>query len=461
MPTRRRFLTHSCGMGVAAATSGSALLSMAFARQAAAAHHEGDYKALVCIMLAGGNDTYNMLAPHDEDQYHEYQTFRSNLALVHDDLLPLPVNADGRTYAFHPGLAEMEELYREGELAIVNNVGTLLEPIDPVKLQAGHARVPVGLYSHSDQQMQWQTAVSYSRSATQGWAGRIADLHGPELANGISMNISLNGTNVFQSGARAVPYNIHPTGDGAQTIWAYGDDGGGYNSRRKRMIDEVFEVNHDNLLRNEYAVRMRKAIDNAETFIEAIRAAPEIQTPFMDQRLSDAMKQIVRVIAVRDILGAHRQTFFVQIGGWDHHDEVLNNQARMFPYVSQAMRQFRDALREIGMYDNVTTFTISDFGRTLTSNGKGSDHGWGAHHLVMGGAVNGGTMYGAYPTLHQNHPMDTGRGVFMPTTSTEEYFGELALWFGVAPRDLDQVLPNVRNFYTPSADAAPLGYMMA
>ena len=458
MPSRRTFLTHSCGMGVAAATSSSTLLSMAFARQAAAAHHGDDYKALVCIMLAGGNDAFNMLVPHDQDQYDEYVTFRSDLALPRDDLLPLPENSEGRTYALHPGMAELEELYREGELAIVNNVGTLVEPIDTAQLQAGYARVPVGLYSHSDQQMQWQTAVSYSRSATHGWAGRIADLHGPELANGLSMNISLNGTNVFQSGAQAVPYNIHPEGDGAQTIWAYGDDGG-YNSRRKQMIDDVFSVHHDNLLRNEYAYRMRKSLDNAEIFIEAIRSAPEIQTSFLDQRLSQALHQVARVISVRETLGAHRQTFYVLIGGWDHHDEVLNNQARMLPYVSKAMRQFRDALREINMYDNVTTFTISDFGRTLTSNGKGSDHGWGAHHLVMGGAVNGGTMYGTYPTLHQDHPMDTGRGVFMPTTSTEEYFGELALWFGVAPSDLDRVLPNVRNFYAPGSVSSPLGYM--
>lgn len=460
MATRRTFLTHSCGLGVAAATSTSTMLSLGFARQAAAHHHGGDYKALVCIMLAGGNDSFNMLVPHDQDQYDEYRNFRTDLALPREDLLPLPENNEGRTYGLHSGMADIEQLYREGEVAVVNNVGTLLEPIDPAALQEGRARVPIGLYSHSDQQMQWQTAVSYSRSATQGWAGRVADLQGPELANGISTNISLNGTNVFQSGERAVPYNIHPTGDGAQTIWAYGDEVG-YNSTRKQMVDDVFSVEHDNLLRNEYAIRMRKAINNAKTFVEAIRQAPEIQTPFINQRLSTAMRQIVRVISVRELLGATRQTFFVQIGGWDHHDEVLNNQARMFPYVSYAMSRFRDALREIGVYDKVTTFTISDFGRTLTSNGKGSDHGWGGHHLVMGGAVNGGKMYGTYPTLHQNHPMDTGRGVFMPTTSTEEYFAELALWFGVAPSDLDRVLPNVRNFYSPSSTDSPLGYMMS
>lgn len=460
MASRRTFLTHSCGLGVAATTSTSTLLSLGFARQAAAHNHGGDYKALVCIMLAGGNDAYNMLVPYDQDQYDEYRTFRSDLALPRDSLLPLPENEEGRTYGLHSGMAEIEELYREGEVAIVNNVGTLIEPIDPTALQEGRARVPVGLYSHSDQQMQWQTAVSYSRSATKGWAGRIADLQGPELANGISINISLNGTNVFQSGERAVPYNIHATGDGAQNIWAYGDDGG-YNSRRKLMIDDVFSVDHENLLRNEYSARMRKAIDNAETFVDAIRQAPEIQTPFIDQRLSTAMHQIARVISVREVLGATRQTFYVLIGGWDHHDEVLNNHERMLPYVSRAMSRFRDALREIGVYDKVTTFTVSDFGRTLTSNGKGSDHGWGAHHLIMGGAVNGGQMYGTYPTLHQDHPMDTGRGVFMPTTSTEEYFADLALWFGVAPSDLDRVLPNVRNFYSPTSHTPPLGVMMS
>ena len=454
MTTRRNFLTHTCGMGVAAATTSSTLLSLAFARQASAHEHgNSDYKALVCIMLAGGNDSYNMLVPYDQDQYDEYLTFRTDLALPRESLLALPENSEGRTYGFHAGMTELADLYREGEVAIINNVGTLLEPIDPAALQAGTARVPVGLYSHSDQQMQWQTAVSYSRSATQGWGGRIADIEGPELANGISMNISLNGSNVFQSGNRAVPYNIHPDGDGAQNIYAYDQQ------QRKRMVDEVFEVHHDNLLRNEYAHRMRKAIDNAQTFVGAIRTAPEFQTVFTDQRLSRALRQIARVIAVREALGASRQTFFVQIGGWDHHDEVLDNQARMLPYVSRAMSDFRNALRELNVYDKVTTFTISDFARTLTSNGKGSDHGWGGHQLVMGGAVNGGTMYGTYPTLHQDHPMDTGRGVFMPTTSTEEYFGEMALWFGVSPNDLDRVLPNVRNFYAPGTNAHPLGYM--
>lgn len=457
MSSRRTFLTHSCGLGVAALTTSSTLLSLGFARQAAA-HAHGDYKALVCVMLAGGNDSYNMLVPYDQDQYDEYNAFRTDLSVDRHTLMPLPENSEGRTYGLHAGMGDVHRLFMQDEVALINNVGTLLEPIDPVQLQAGKARVPVGLYSHSDQQTQWQTAVSYSRSANQGWGGRIADLEGPELANGISMNISLDGTNVFQSGERAVPYNIHPGGDGAESIYAYRDEEYG-PSFRKQMIDSLFKPEHDNLLRSEYRYRMRKAIDNQRTFVEALQSSPQLMTQFSEHRLSRAMRQIARVISARGALGAHRQTFFVVTHGWDHHDEVLNNQKRMLPEVSTALSEFRDAMVELGVYDNVTTFTISEFARTLTSNGRGSDHGWGGHQLVMGGAVNGGQMLGTYPTLHGNHPMDTGRGVFMPTTSTEEYFGELALWFGVSPNDLDRVLPNVHSFYSPQSVARPLGFL--
>ena len=457
MVGRRQFLTHSCGLGVASLTGATSLLSLGLARQASA-HDHGQYKALVCIQLGGGNDSYNMLVPYDEDQYEEYREFRSNLALPKDHLLPLPKNEDGRTYGLHRGMSEVRDMFLDGEVAIVNNVGTLLEPLDPVAVQAGTARLPVGLYSHSDQQTQWQTAVSYSRSETRGWVGRVADIQGPDLANGISMNISLSDSNILQSGQLAVPYSIHANGDGARGIYAHGEDNP-YGQFRKRMIDDIFSVEHPNLLRGAFAERMRRAIDNHQTFVEAIRMAPQIQTERTEDYLSRALHQIARVISVRHILGAHRQTFYVNIGGWDHHGEVLNNQDRMLPWVSQGLHQFNQTLKELGVFDNVTTFTISDFARTLTSNGKGSDHGWGGHHLIMGGAVKGGKQFGVYPTIQKNSPLDTGRGVFVPTTSTEEYFGELALWFDVSPNDLDQVLPNIRSFYSPGSAAFPLGIL--
>ena len=184
-----------------------------------------------------------------------------------------------------------------------------------------------------------------------------------------------------------------------------------------------------------------------------------IATAFSGNRFSQALKQIARVIGARDALGASRQTYFVNVGGWDHHDEVLDNQAAMLPMISKGLAEFRDALVELGVFDDVTTFTTSDFGRTLTSNGRGSDHGWGGHHIVMGGAVNGGTIYGRYPELSMSSPLDVGRGVYAPTTSIDEYFAELATWFGVAASDLDRVLPNVRSFYTPGSPDLPIGFL--
>ncbi|MGB5346971.1 MAG: DUF1501 domain-containing protein, partial [Woeseia sp.] len=174
---------------------------------------------------------------------------------------------------------------------------------------------------------------------------------------------------------------------------------------------------------------------------------------------SQSLRQIARVIGARDALGATRQTFFITVGGWDHHDDVIDNQANMLPAISKGLQEFRDALTELGVFDEVTTFTTSDFGRTLTSNGKGSDHGWGGHHVVMGGAVNGGSIYGDYPILSPSSPLDTGRGVYAPTTSVDEYFAELARWFGVPASELDEVLPNVRTFYSPESNQPPVGFM--
>lgn len=459
MPTRREFLSHSCGLGVAYATVGSSVLSLGLTRSAAAAHHEEGYKALVCILLAGGNDSYNMLVPHDEDQYTEYRAIRTDLALSRESLLPLPPVESGRTYALHPGMQEVHDMYARGELALLANIGTLLEPVDAKGIEAGTAKIPLGLYSHSDQISQWQTSISYSRSATEGWAGRIADLKGPKLDNGISMNISLSGSNVFQSGIKAVPYAIGRDGSGAPGIYAYGERND-YERFRKEMIDSVLATEHSNLLRNEYRLRLVEAIENQRTFSEALEGTPQISTWFADDYFSQGMRQIARVISARERLGAARQTFFVQIGGWDHHDEVLDNQARMLPIVSKALYSFNAAMKEIGLFDEVVVFTISDFARTLTSNGKGSDHGWGGHHMVMGGPVKGGQTFGTYPHLSQNSPLDTGRGVYVPTTATEPYFAELALWFGVSPGELDSVLPNIREFYAPNSGTAPLGFIL-
>lgn len=458
MMTRRGFLTHSCSLGIASATVSSTLLQLGLSRTAAAQSAPG-YRALVCILLAGGNDSYNMLVPADDDQFAEYRSIRADLALDQNSLLVLPgTTGNGRSYGLHPGMSELRSLFTSGDAAMIANVGTLLEAFDAQAVQNGTAKLPLGLYSHADQINQWQTAVPDGRIA-QGWGGRIADLmQDVNVQNGVSMNISLSGSNVFQSGNQVGEYSIDATGDGAPGLNAY-DDGTDFGALKKRMVDDLLAVQQRHILRREYSRRLRGAIDAQAVFVDALQTSPTLNTPFSSGYFSQSLRQIARVIGARDALGVSRQTFFVTVGGWDHHDDVLDNQANMLPAISAGLQEFRDALVELGVFDEVTTFTSSDFGRTLTSNGKGSDHGWGGHHIVMGGAVNGGSIYGDYPILSPSNPLDVGRGVYAPTTSVDEYFAELANWFGVPASELDQVLPNVRSFYSPESNAQPIGFL--
>lgn len=458
MMTRRGFLSHSCSLGIASATVTSTLLQLGLARTAAAQSAPG-YRALVCILLAGGNDSYNMLVPTDSDQFAEYNSIRADLALPSSSLLALPgTTGNGRSYGLHPGMPELQSLFTQGDAAMIANVGTLLEAYDAQAVENGTAKLPLGLFSHSDQISQWQTAVPDGRIA-QGWGGRIADLmQDANLQNGVAMNISLSGSNIFQSGSQTGSYSIDATGDGSPGLNAY-DDGTDFGTFKKRIVDQLLAVQQRHILRREYSRRLRNSIDAQAVFVEAMQASPTLATEFSPGNFSQSLRQIARVIGARDSLGATRQTFFVTVGGWDHHDDVLDNQANMLPAISKGLQEFRDALVELGVFNEVTTFTTSDFGRTLTSNGKGSDHGWGGHHIVMGGDVNGGSIYGDYPILSATSPLDVGRGVYAPTTSVDEYFAELARWFGVPASELDQVLPNVRNFYSPESSQAPLGFL--
>ncbi len=460
MITRRQFLSHSCSLGVASATLSTGLLSLGLARTAAAQSAPG-YRALVCILLAGGNDSYNMLVPTETSQYNAYRDIRSDLALDQGTLLALPgTAANGVSYGLHPGMPGLRDLFANGDAAFIANVGTLLAAFDAQAVENGTARLPLGLFSHSDQINQWQTAVPGARIA-QGWGGRIADLmNDVNLANGVSMNISLSGSNVFQAGNMSGEYSIESTGDGAPGVNAY-DDGTEFGTFRKRMIDDLLAVQQTNIFRREYARRLRSAIDAQAVFADAMGTAVDLTTSFSPNYFSQALRQIARVISARDALGVTRQTFFVNVGGWDHHDDVVEKQAEMLPMISQGLAEFRDALVELAVFDEVTTFTTSDFGRTLTSNGKGSDHGWGGHHIVMGGSVDGAQIYGDYPLLSPSSELDVGRGVYAPTTSVDEYFAELASWFGVPPSELDVVLPNVRAFYSPGSPTPPIGFLSA
>ena len=285
MTSRRKFLTHSCSLGFAAATASTTALSLGFARQAAA-QSLTDYRALVCILLAGGNDSFNMVVPNDFDQYPEYLAIRSDLALEQSVLLPLSGTAsNGRNYALHPGMPEVQSLFANGDAALIANVGTLIEPVDAGGIEYGTAKLPLGLYSHADQIAQWQTALPDARVA-EGWGGRVADLmQNVNLANGVSMNISLSGTNVFQSGKTATEYSITAEGDGAIGINAY-DDGSEFGAFRKRMVDDLLAVQQRNIFRREYANRLRRSIDAQAVFVDALTTSAPPATPFSENYFS-------------------------------------------------------------------------------------------------------------------------------------------------------------------------------
>ncbi len=447
--SRRRFLRHSVAVGVAAATQMNTLGRVA--------HAVGgdDYKALVCILFGGGADSFNMLVPYDTNRYNDYVAFRSDLALPHADLLPLAyTGAQGQTFGVHPGLGAVRTLFDQGDLAFIANVGTLAEPTDKTGYVQSSVRLPLGLFSHADQIAQWQTSVP-DRRITTGVAGRIADIvTSAAPTHPVSMNISLSGTNVFQTGQNVSDYSLDAN-DGVRLLAGYTD-----TAIFSTAVDSMLAASYGDAFRRTYAGKFRTAIDSGAEFKAALDAAPMLSTAFSSGPLSRGLAQIAKVISVRDALSTNRHTFFVSLGGWDHHDNVLTLQAQMLPTVASALSEFQQAMVELGVSDAVTTFTISDFGRTLTSNGKGSDHGWGGHQLAMGGAVAGKRVFGEYPVLIPDNALDVGRGRYIPTTSVDAFYAELALWFGIAPADLDTVLPNIRRFYSPESLAPPVGFMV-
>ncbi|MEM6795654.1 MAG: DUF1501 domain-containing protein [Acidobacteriota bacterium] len=465
--SRRRFLGQASCAAVGTTSLFSSLLNLRTAGALAVPPPTlrglplpgDDYRALVCLFLAGGNDAFNMLVPRGAAEHAEYAAIRGDLALDAGQLLPItPATGDGREYGLHPGMPEVQQLFQSGRLAFVANVGTLAEPTTKSGITMGTARLPEGLYSHNDQQMHWHTGIPDQRSSL-GWAGRAADLlRASNADNSVSMNISLAGTNVFQSGDRVVSYGIRPDGDGSVGPTGYGGTDP-LDQLRTAAIDSLLDQRYQNLFMDTFARTHRDAIDAHLLFSNALAMVPPLQTTFSDHPVSRRFRMVARTIAARQALGARRQTFFLVFGGWDHHDHVLENQAGMLPFLSRALGEFDAALTEIGVLDDVVTFTASDFARTLTSNGNGSDHAWGGHHMVLGGPVAGGEIYGSYPQLYADNDLDTGRGRLIPTTSCDEYFAEMALWLGVSPSDLDTVLPNIGRFHSPTSPVPPVGFL--
>lgn len=444
--SRRAFLKRSAALGVAGVAT-PFVTSLAAIGEAAAATAT-DYKAMVCVFLYGGNDYANTLPPYDQASYNQYLAARSNIALTRDSLAntllsPAASLAGGRQYALAPTMGSLMPLFNQGKLAVVLNVGTLVQPTTKAQYQANSVRLPPKLFSHNDQQSYFQ--ASNPEGATSGWGGRMGDLF--QSGNGAATLTCINtsGNAVYLTGKSAVQYSVGTGGPIAlinNATSLYG------STTAAATLRTLMTGSNANLFASEHARVAKRALDTYTQVAGALANAPASGFSLFPtgNSLADQLKMVARMISVSSELGAKRQVFFVSIGGFDLHDNLVAQHPGLIGKVADAMRAFYDTTVALGVADKVTSFTASDFGRTLTSNGDGSDHGWGGMHFVMGGAVKGRRLYGRAPDVGANTNDDVGQGRLIPTTSVDQYAATMATWFGVSASDLRTVLPNIGNY---------------
>ncbi len=447
----------------------STFLNLQATQALADASNPNDFKSLVCLFLNGGNDSFNMLAPLG-NEHADYNTVRGGvggggIALAENTFHSIN-GPGGRTFGVHPNFDEdltssgsasggngIKGLYDNGKLAFVANVGSLIRPTSLAAFRA-QSNLPLGLFSHADLQRHWMTSFPQDRAQLKGWGGKMADiLRSCNDPSSISMNISLSGVNIFQTGNDVSPYSIGT--NGATPVSNYFSDLSQTGSIRHRSFsqiqDNLLSQTYGNLMSKTFAETHRVSIDAAIDFNAAVNAVT-INTPFDTDGLSARMKMIAQVIGARATLGQRRQVFFVQLGGFDNHANLLTNHGPLLTIVSRALSSFYEATEELNVAQDVVTFSASDFARTLSSNGQGSDHAWGGNQIIMGGPIAGGNIRGDYPTSLLNPlgsgggQLNVGRGRLIPTTSVDQYYSEIARWFGVPSTSLLEVLPNLINF---------------
>jgi uncharacterized protein (DUF1501 family) len=442
---RREFLKASTAAGVGAAFAHHP--GMAFSQSMGTVAPFNDYRALVCVFMFGGNDAYNMLVPRSNAEYAVYQQTRQNMAVAQQDLLPItPLTSDGVDYGLHPSMTAIQGLFEQGRVALVPNVGPLVEPTTKTDYLNQSVRLPPQLFSHNDQQDQWHSLKGMDQSNT-GWAGRMADLIRLNVVDQqLATNVSLFGSSLFQSADESIAYVMGDTGPVEFSFFSNSGDLNDPLYQQRLAFERVINAQYDTVYERGYAEIQRRAVDTVDLVSGALATAPVLNTAFPQSQLGNQLRTVAQMIAVRDELQMDRQIFFVATGGFDTHDDQVQNQPGLLGGVSDAVKSFYDATVELGISDGVTTFTSSDFGRTLTSNGDGTDHGWGGISFVTGGAVAGRDMYGIYPDLALGSDDDVGGGRMIPTTSADQYAATLARWFGVEPVDIAAVAPNIGNF---------------
>ncbi len=475
--SRRQFLrTASVVSGSVGAAAAPFALNLA-SLGTAVAQAGSDYKAIVCVFLYGGNDSSHMVLRTDKASFDEYTRLRSgppesialkapgtasigNATRASPDWLggvkaispkfSVSKENSAHTFALHPSMTDAVDLFTRGRLAILANAGPLLQPVTKAEYDAKSKALPLALGSHNDQQSTWQALGP--EGVKIGWGGRLGDLVASSNTQTVFTSISVSGNAVFSAGQTVFQYQVGNSG--AVQISGLGDTLFG-SKVAGNALKSIVTAENQHLFANEYSSIVKRSVDAQASFQAAFKAAtvaapgqyaqPSSGGGKQDNGLAQQLQTVAKIIAARNALGARRQVFFVSMGGFDTHDNQNPNQGDLLARLSHAMGYFDTALAGIGMADNVTLFTASDFGRNFTSNGDGTDHGWGAHHFVMGGAVNGGEIFGRFPQFGFNL-QDSAGDRFLPNLSVDQIGGTLGKWFGANDSELDLVFPNLRNF---------------
>ena len=474
--SRREFIRRAACAAVGTAAMTSAIRDLRFMNAAVAQSNLTDYKALVCIFMAGGNDSNNMILPTVTSEYNNYAAIRTPVLAIPSSAILGTGYTDGagHSYGLHPACPQLQTLFAEGKLAFQLTTGTLVYPLTRAQYQSSLYKKPPQLFSHADQVTQWQTSI-VDQPALTGWGGRCADLLNSVQPNApISLSVSLAGANTFEVGNIVSQYAVSTSGAIALQ---------GVTGTRLAALTNILGLSYPNMQAQAYSDVAEHSINTGSLLNNAIAATSSANfwtNPFpttvtsptggnaFTSSLSSQLRMVARLIEAgkRDAaaggFGMKRQIFFCQVGGYDLHtgqttytannpnNVLVGPHANLMAELSQGMFAFQRAMEQLNLSNNVTTFTSSDFGRTFPCNGQGSDHGWGSHHFILGGAVHGGQAYGKFPALAINGPDDTSTGRWIPTTAIDQYFATIATWFGVDPSNLGTVFPNLGRFASPN-----------